>query len=40
MSGTEKDVRDKIQNWLMAEKWNLAEQAHPGLVCKVHFLKP
>ena len=36
MSGTEKDqpvegTRDKIQNWLMAEGWNLAEQAHPDL---------
>jgi len=34
MSENEKDVkvtRDKIQNWLMAEGWNLAEQAHPEL---------
>jgi hypothetical protein len=31
MSGAEKDVRDKIQNWLMAEGWNIAEQAHPEL---------
>jgi hypothetical protein len=31
MSGTEKDVRDKIQNWLMSEGWNIAEQAHPEL---------
>ena len=36
MSGAEKDqpvegTRDKIQNWLMAEGWNLAEQAHPDL---------
>jgi len=23
MSGTEKDVRDKIQSWLMAEGWTL-----------------
>ena len=31
MSEAEKDVRDKIQNWLMAEGWNIAEQAHPDL---------
>ena len=33
MSGAEKEqgVRDKIQNWLMAEGWNIAEQAHPDL---------
>lgn len=36
MSGTENDqrpegTRDKIQNWLMAEGWNLAEQTHPDL---------
>lgn len=24
-------MRDKIQNWLMAEGWNLAEQAHPDM---------
>ena len=23
--------RDKIQNWLMAEGWNIAEQTHPDL---------
>ena len=34
MSENEKDVkgtRDKIQNWLMAEGWNIAEQAHSEL---------
>ena len=33
MSGAEKeqDARDKIQTWLMAEGWNIAEQAHPDL---------
>lgn len=34
MSTTEKDVeatRDMVQNWLMAEGWNLAEQVHPDL---------
>jgi len=34
MSAGEKDVeatRDKVQNWLMAEGWQLAEQAHPDL---------
>ena len=34
MSENEKDVketRDKIQSWLMAEGWNLAEQAHPEM---------
>lgn len=36
MSGAEKEqetqgTRDKIQNWLMAEGWNIAEQAHPDL---------
>jgi hypothetical protein len=34
MSGTEVNVeatRDKIQNWLMGEGWNLAEQVHPDL---------
>jgi hypothetical protein len=37
MSGPEKEqvtqeTRDRIQNWLMAEGWNIAEQAHPDLV--------
>jgi len=34
MSGTEINVeatRDRIQNWLMSEGWNLAEQVHPDL---------
>jgi hypothetical protein len=33
MSGAEKEqeTRGKIQNWLMAEGWNIAEQAHPDL---------
>ena len=36
MSGAEKEqdvkgTRDRIQNWLMAEGWNIAEQAHPDL---------
>jgi hypothetical protein len=33
MSGAEKeqDARDRIQNWLMSEGWNIAEQAHPDL---------
>ena len=33
MSGAEKEqeARGKIQNWLMAEGWNIAEQAHPDL---------
>jgi len=36
MTGTDKDqslegTRDKIQSWLMAEGWNLAEQVHPDL---------
>ena len=34
MSGTEVSVevtRGKIQNWLMGEGWNLAEQVHPDL---------
>ena len=36
MIGAEKEqgtqgTRDKIQNWLMAEGWNIAEQAHPDL---------
>jgi hypothetical protein len=37
MSGPEKEqvtqeTRDRIQNWLMADGWNIAEQAHPDLV--------
>jgi hypothetical protein len=37
MSGAEKgqdsqETREKIQNWLMADGWNIAEQAHPDLV--------
>lgn len=34
MGATEKDLdgaRDRIQNWLMGEGWNIAEQAHPDL---------
>lgn len=36
MSGTENEhnvesTRDRIQNWLLSEGWNLAEQAHPEL---------
>lgn len=36
MSGTENErnvesTRDRIQNWLLSEGWNLAEQAHPDL---------
>ena len=34
MSGTEINVeatRDRIQNWLMSEGWNLTEQVHPDL---------
>ena len=32
MTDTEKNLdgtRDRIQNWLMAEGWTLAEQSHP-----------
>jgi hypothetical protein len=25
------DARDKIQNWLMSEGWQIAEQSHPGM---------
>ncbi len=25
------EARDKIQNWLMNEGWQIAEQAHPGM---------
>lgn len=25
------EVRDKIQNWLMSEGWQISEQAHPDL---------
>jgi len=25
------EVRDKIQNWLMSEGWQIAEQAHPDM---------
>ena len=36
MSGTEQDqgtqaTRERIQSWLMAEGWNIAEQSHPDL---------
>ena len=34
MSATEKEVeatRDKVQNWLMAEGWKIADQPHPDL---------
>ena len=34
MSAAEKDVeatRDKVQNWLMAEGWKIADQPHPDL---------
>ena len=34
MSATEKDMeatRDKVQNWLMAEGWKIADQPHPDL---------
>ena len=33
MSGAEKeqDVRGKIQKWLMAEGWKIAEQPHPNM---------
>ena len=27
----EQDVRDRIQNWLMSEGWQIAEQTHPDL---------
>ena len=26
------DARDKIQNWLMSEGWQIAEQAHPNMM--------
>ncbi len=40
MSGAEKDqdARDKIQNWLMSEGWNIAEQAHPELAWLIRAL--
>jgi hypothetical protein len=36
MSATEKEqdtrgTRDKVQNWLMAEGWKIAEQPHPNM---------
>ena len=31
MSGAELDARDKIQNWLMAEGWKIAEQPHANM---------
>jgi hypothetical protein len=34
MSGKEQimeEARDKIQNWLMSEGWQIAEQAHPNM---------
>jgi hypothetical protein len=36
MSGAEKEqssevTRDKVQNWLMAEGWKIAEQPHPNM---------
>jgi len=37
MSAAEKElsteaIRDKVQNWLMSEGWQIAEQSHPNLV--------